>query len=326
MTGIAIVGQGYMGRTHADAWTRLGHGDDIRYLVAPGDREPGVAPGATFTNHLDEALLDPEVDRVCVCTPTPSHTEIAVRALRAGKHVMLEKPNALTLEDAATILEAARIAPGILMIAQVVRFFAGYEALVALRDSHRLGAIASVRATRVLARPTWAPWWPDESQSGGVPVDFAIHDYDQANVLLGEPVAVRAVQLAPEAPLEATIEYATGGLAQVLSYPYLPQGSAFCSSLELVGEHGQAGYRLLAGAPTESGASGESRLTIATVDGVESRDVADNDPYARELEYFAHCIETSTRPERSTPESAVAALRVSLAVRESIAAGRRVEL
>ncbi len=327
MTGIAIIGQGYMGRTHADAWTRLGYGDELLYVVAPGKRESDdLAPGATFTTHLDEALFDPTVDRVSVCTPTPTHASITIRALRAGKHVLLEKPIALTVDDARAIAVEAAASDRVLMVAQVVRFFAGYEALLAVRHSGRLGTVTSVRATRVLARPLWAPWWPDETQSGGVPVDFAVHDFDQANLFLGRPVAVTATRTAHEAPLETTIEYAGGGIAQVLSYPYLPQGSAFSSSLEVVGDAGHASYRMVAGAPTESGSSGESRLTVATSDGVDVTDVADNDPYAREIEYFNRCIVEGSVPTRSPTASAVAALEVSLAVRTSLERGGWVDL
>ncbi|HEV7742287.1 MAG TPA: Gfo/Idh/MocA family oxidoreductase [Pseudolysinimonas sp.] len=328
MTGIAIVGQGYMGRTHAEAWSRLGHGDDIRYITAPGDREwSDVAARAAFTTHLDEVLFDPAVDRLSVCTPTPSHASIAIRALRAGKHVLLEKPIALSLDDAHEIESAAAAGDRVLMIAQVVRFFAGYEALAGVRDSGRIGEVRAVRASRVLATPTWAPWWPDEEQSGGVPVDFSIHDFDQANFFLGIPVAVRATRTAHEAPLETTIEYEAGGIAQVHSFPYLPQGSPFSCSLELIGSRGQAAYRMISGAPTDGAGSGVSELTISTVDGVERIPIADNDPYAREIEYFSACIASRTPPVRSTTASAIAALEVSLATRASLErGGQRVEL
>lgn len=327
MSGIAIVGQGYMGRTHADAWARLGRGDQLLYLVAPGERESeDVAPGATFTTDLAAALADERVDRVSVCTPTASHEAIAVQALKAGKHVLLEKPVALDLGAAARIAAEADRSTGIVMVAQVVRFFAGYERLVEVARSGRIGRVRSVRASRALARPLWAPWWPDEGQSGGVPVDFAIHDYDQANLVLGTPVTVSATRTSEEGPLETTITYADGGLAQILSFPYLPQGSAFSSSLELVGERGQASYRLLAGAPTDSGAAGESRLTVATPEGVDVVDVPDNDPYLREVEYFDRCVELGHQPLRSTLASAIAALEVSLSVRSSLRRGQPVSL
>lgn len=327
MTGIAIVGQGYMGRTHAEAWKRLGYEDSIQYVVAPGERLwHDLAPAAVFTSSLDAALRDPSVDRVCVCTPTPTHADIAIRSLRAGKHVLVEKPISLNVEDARAMAAEASASSTVLMVAQVVRFFAGYQELAAIAASGRIGNLLSVRAARMLARPLWAPWWPDEKQSGGVPVDFAVHDYDQANVLLGRPVAVQAVRTSHESPLEVAIEYADGGLAQVLSFPYLPQASAFSSTLELIGSSGHAQYRLLSGAPTDSTERNVSELTVATTGGIERRAVADNDPYAREIEYFADCIASRRRPSRSSAESAITALQVALAVRLSLAQQARVTL
>lgn len=327
MTGIAIVGQGYMGRTHADAWTRLGRGDDILYVNAPGRRLwSHLAPAATFTNHLDDVLRDPAVEIVSVCTPTPSHADIAVRALRAGKHVLLEKPVALTLADAAGVRDAADRSGRVLMVAQVVRFFAGYQELRRLAGSGTLGRVTSVRAARTLATPTWADWWPDESQSGGVPVDFSIHDFDQANLFLGEPTAVTATRTGHEAPLETVIEYAGGGVGQVLSYPYLPQGSPFSCSLELLGTHGHAAYRMVSGAPTDAADRGVSEVVVSTVDGIERRWVPDNEPYVREVEYFAACVTRAQRPQLSPVESAISALRVSLATRRSLDQRTRVRL
>lgn len=326
MTGIGVIGQGYMGRTHAEAWTHLGFGEDILYINAPGDRAwQDIAPAAKLVADLEDVLGDPGVDRISICTPTPTHADIAIRALRAGKHVLLEKPIALSVEDALAIKAAAKATDRVFMVAQVVRFFAGYERLLAVQRSGALGDILSIRATRALPTPTWAAWWPDEAQSGGVPVDFSIHDYDQANLFLGQASHVRATRTAPTAPLETTIEYVDGGIAQVLSYPYLPAGSGFSSSLELIGTGGQASYRLASAAPTAPG-DGLSQLTIATTKGIENRSIDDNQPYEREVEYFNECIANGTGPDRSDTASAIAALKVSLATRESLATGSRVVL
>lgn len=326
MSGIGIIGQGYMGRTHAEAWHQLGYEDKILYINAPGQRAwDDMAPDARFVNDLETVLRDPAVDRVSICTPTPTHAEIAIRALRAGKHVLLEKPIALSLGDAIAIRDAARATDRVFMVAQVVRFFAGYERLYALSQSGQLGEIVSVRATRALPTPTWADWWPDETQSGGVPVDFAIHDFDQANLFLGRPSHVRATRTSHDAPLETTIEYIGGGVAQILSYPYLPEGSGFSCSLELLGTKGQASYRMMAAAPTAPGV-GLSELTISTTEGIERTTLEDNHPYAREIEYFNTCIANGVAPDRSDPASAIQALKVSLGTRESLATATRVEL
>ena len=329
MTGIAIVGQGYMGRTHAGAWTRLGHGGDIRYIQAPGARAwTDLAPAARFVADLDDVLGDPAVDVVSVCTPTPTHAGIAVRALAAGKHVLLEKPVALSLADAERIRQAAGRSGRVLMVAQVVRFFAGYQELRRIAESGELGQVTAVRAARTLATPTWADWWADESQSGGVPVDFSVHDYDQTNLFLGTPVAVTATRTAPDAPMETLVEYAGGGLGQVLSHAHLPAGSGFASSLELVGTRGLAAHRLVSAAPTDSPTAEEgiSELVVSTPDGVRRHPVPDDDPYLAEVEYFARCVATGEQPTRSPIESAIAALRVSLAARESLRRRARVTL
>ena len=202
MHGIAIVGGGNMGRTHARAWSELGLGRDIRYICTPS---PGAdfphAPSARFVTDFDEVLADPEVDIVSVCTPTPSHRDLAVRALGAGKHVLLEKPIALSTDDAEAIAAAAAESSGILMVAHVVRFFDGYQRVRGEAESGRLGELRHVRATRMSPAPTWASWLADESRSGGMLVDFAIHDFDQLNLFLGHPVAVTTVQAGSARPV-----------------------------------------------------------------------------------------------------------------------------
>jgi predicted dehydrogenase len=325
MTTIAIIGQGYMGKTHAEAWTRLGLGGQIKYINAPGERTLfAPAEGARFVGDLDTVLDDTEVDVVSVCTPTPTHADIAIRALRAGKHVLLEKPIALNLDDALAIRDAAASSDRVLMVAQVVRFFAGYVLLREAWQDDRIGKLLSVRAVRALNTPTWADWWADEAQSGGVPVDFSIHDYDQANLFLGVPIAVTATRSFDDGPIETTTEYRDGGIGQVLSHAHTPVGVPFTSSLELLGTGGLASYRLSAGSPTEPTDSGESTFRLASATESEARDVPDNEPYARETEYFLQCVALGAQPELSSTDSAVRALEVSLAARQSLRTGRRV--
>lgn len=327
MTGIAIVGQGYMGRTHADAWANLGHAADIRYLVAPGERvlfEP--ASEARFVRDLQVALDDPDVDILSVCTPTPSHAEIAIRGLRAGKHVLLEKPIALTIDDAMAIREVAATSGRVLMVAQVVRFFAGYQLLRDAWHEGSLGTLQSLRAVRAINTPTWAEWWADETQSGGVPVDFSIHDYDQSNLFLGTPVSVSATRLSETGPIEATIEYWAGGLGQVLSHAHTPVGLPFTSALSLIGSAGMADYRLSAGSPTDPDASGVNSFRLTTLVGSTEVAVEDNAPYTREIEYFLECTAEGAQPALSPTDSAIRALEVSLAVRESLRLHSRVQV
>lgn len=301
MHGVAIVGGGNMGRTHAEAWSRLGLGRDIRYICTPS---PGPdfphAPMARFVTDLGEVLADPAVDIVSVCTPTPSHPDLAIRALRAGKNVLLEKPIALSAAHADEIAAAAAESSGILMIAHVVRFFDGYQRVRAEAESGRLGEVRHVRAARLSAAPTWASWIADESRSGGMLVDFAIHDFDQLNLFLGRPLAVTTVAAGPPGRFETTVEYAGGGVGEVVTCAEMPPGTPFSSSLEVSGDAGTASFQF--------------------------PDATPDDPFARQAAYFLRCVDERSRPDYCPTESAVAALRVALAARESLRAGRTVDL
>lgn len=331
MTAIAIIGQGYMGRTHAEAWSNLGYGDQIKYVCTPRPGQPlEHAPRAEFVTDLDVVLADRDVDILSVCTPTPTHADIAIQALRAGKNVLLEKPIALTVADGLAIQAAAVESGRILMIAQVVRFFEGYRLLREDAQAGALGSILSARARRIMNKPNWAPWMDDESQSGGVVVDVSIHDFDQMNLFLGEPVAVTCRSQARLGPFETTIEYRNGGIGQVLSFANTPQGVPFTSSIELLGSKGFAEYQFSDCSPTEQSGSGNplsgaNTYRLAAAHSTVSA-IVDDEPYTRQAEYFLRSVKEVQQPESCTTASAIQALEVSLAAKQSLKTGDRVQL
>lgn len=322
MTTIAIIGGGYMGRTHAAAWTEIGEGRGIRYVCS---RHPvdgfDDAPNARFVTDLDVVLADPEVDIVSICTPTHTHREIAVRALLAGKHVLLEKPIALSIADARAIAAAASSTGRTLMVAHVVRFFEGYRRARTDVEAGRIGTVLSARARRLITKPD-AAWWYDDARSGGVVVDVGIHDFDQMNLMLGTPVAVTSRAVDPLGPIETTIEYRSGGVGQVLTFADVPPGAPFTSSLQVVGTEGMIDYDFSADAPTASvGFSGVNTYRLATSSSSSSVTLSALDHYARQAEYFLDCVRNGTEPEFSPTASAVRALEVALAARQSLLTG-----
>jgi predicted dehydrogenase len=300
MTTIAIIGQGTMGRAHAEAWSDLGLGDRIKYVCAPrpGPPLPG-APSARFVTDLGVVLADDAVDVVSVCTPTPSHPDIAIRALRAGKSVLLEKPIALTRSDALRITGVAADSPGTFMVAHVVRFFAGYQALLGDAQAGRFGRVRSVQAGRE-SMPPPASWILDESVSGGVLVDFAIHDFDQLNLFLGTPLGVSATPGDRPGEVVTTVDYAGGGVGRVVTCAELPPGSPFTSSLRVEGSRGDGSFT----------------YTASVTDA----------PYTRQAAYFLDCVTRKVPPDLCPPDAAVLALEVSLAARASLHTGRTVPI
>ncbi|MBW8871212.1 MAG: Gfo/Idh/MocA family oxidoreductase [Leifsonia sp.] len=301
--GVAIVGAGRMGQAHASAWAA--NGVPVLWAVSPR-REPSLvdAPAARWATRIDEVLADPAVTIVSICTPTPSHAELAIQALEAGRCVLLEKPIALTLEDAARVEETASRAPGILLVAHVVRFFPGYAALAERVAAGSVGRPRVVRASRISAAPVGYDWLTDEDRSGGMLVDFAIHDIDQAAGYLGEAVAVTSVALDGAgdgvgfgSPVATTIEYAGGGIAQLLSVSDLPEGEPFRTGFEVIGDT-----------------------------GVDEASPAVGNAFAEQARYLLECIASGTAPSRAPVSAAVEALRVALAARESARSGRRVHI
>lgn len=324
MTGIAIVGRGAMGSRHAHALAALGRADDIRYVVA---RSAGpslaAAPLAPVSDDFNRVLRDSAVDVVALCTPTGTHRELAVQALRAGKSVLLEKPIALTLADAREIEREAHRSAGIFMVAHVVRFFEGYRRVQRDVAAGLIGEVHSARAARLSSTPDWAEWLHIDAESGGMLVDFGIHDFDQLNLLLGQPLEVSATQGAPQRPVESTVSYDGGRVGQVLSYSDLAPGLPFRSSIEVVGSHGVARYEFVA---ASHGSAEVSRYSLSTVDSEVSVALAAEDPYANQYEYFLRCVETTTHPVECPSSGAVVALDVALAATRSRASGERVRV
>ena len=332
MASIAIIGQGYMGNTHAQAWANAGQAESIKYICTPRPRIDSVqaAVKATYVTDLEVILNDTDVKYVSVCTPTPTHREIAVALLAAGKHVLLEKPIALTLDDAQVIADAASNSSGSLMVAHVVRFFQGYQKLLAAHESGQLGNLLSVHARRFSPKPTWADWLGDENQSGGMLVDFSIHDFDQLNLYLGKPVEVFAAQTVPTGPAEITITYENGSIGHVESFMNASQGVPFTSTIDLLGVSGIGHYEFSAISATNESSSehnaGVNSWHVFSSEGNASGEITSDDPYGRQIKYFFEQANSGGKYELSPTASAITALQVSLAAKTSLKEGRPVVL
>ena len=174
MLNLAILGAGFMGETHARA---LAQEPDVN-IVGISSRTPAKAAAlaeAVGAEPFVDALAlarDPRADAVSIALPTYLHLEYVLAALEAGKHVLVEKPMALTVADCDAMIEAAERAGRILMVAQTLRFWPEYVALVDVVHSGELGRPLTASAMRLLAPPTWSPWFQDPAKSGGEVLDL----------------------------------------------------------------------------------------------------------------------------------------------------------
>jgi predicted dehydrogenase len=306
----AVLGLGFMGGMHVGA--HLGTpgvqlaavcSDDERQLTGDltavqgnlgGQGQRFDFSGVKPYRHIPDLLADPEIDAVDICLPTWLHEEVAVAALRAGKHVLVEKPMALDGAGARRMIAAAKESGRILMCAQVLRFFPEY---LALRDAIRdLGKVRAATFGRRCAEPGWGGWLKDPAKSGGGVFDLVIHDVDACLWLFGEPGAVAATGygnwVAGQLFYDGFTVGIEGGWQDSPVYP-------FCMEYRVTLDKGTVEFSST-GKPPAVFAEAERKLPLATAEG-----------YAAEVAYFVECCIAGRAPERCPPEQSARAVEMT---------------
>jgi predicted dehydrogenase len=337
---LGMIGVGSMGRHHVSHWEKMPGVEIVAIAdidparlhnnVMVGGNIPMFAPQTDF-EHLEryddgrDLIRAAEVDCVDICTPSDLHAEMAVLAAQAGRHVIVEKPMALSSADAQRMAAAAAAANVSLMVAQVVRFWPEYLYLRETVASGRLGKLMTAEFVRRGSRPRWSArnWFSDVKRSGGAIFDLHVHDVDFVNYLLGAPYEVQATGVrSPEATghdlIAARFTYRDGISVTVDGGWYAPGNYGFYSRYEAVFERGVVRYH------------GGMQPTLTVMhnddDTVETPEVS-GDPYAAEMAYFADCLLRGCSPaEQHPPESSIASLQLVEAEVASIATGRAVRL
>ena len=188
---VGLVGVGGMGGCHFYNYEKIENAElvavcDVRKEVAEskvGDRNINI-----YTS-LDKMLKSEKLDMIDICTPSFLHKDMAIKLLKAGYHVLCEKPMTLNAKDAKKVVEAAKATDKKFMVAHVVRFMAPYMYLKKTIESGELGKLLRLDMKRISSIPTWSweDWMRDEKRSGGVATDLSIHDIDFVQSVLGMP-------------------------------------------------------------------------------------------------------------------------------------------
>ena len=196
MFKVGLVGFGFMGKMHAQCYKASGKAQIAAIAdIDPKKRADGRAKYECETfDTLDSLLAGTPVDIVDICLPTYLHEEGVLKAARAGKHILCEKPMALSVESCNRMIQAVRKAGVTMMIGQTVRFLPEYAAIKKMVDSRKYGKVKHVSASRLSAPAdwTWQGWLFDPARSGGGIMDLHIHDIDFLNYLLGAPKVVES--------------------------------------------------------------------------------------------------------------------------------------
>ena len=276
MVKIGIVGVGFMGMIHYLAARNLtgakvvalasrdekklaGDWRDIQGNFGPRARQMDLA-GVRKHRSLDDLLADPEVDLVDVCNPTLLHPETAIRALEAGKHVLVEKAIALDPADADRMVAAARKANKLLMVAHVLPFVPEFAYAAEAIRSGRFGKLVGAHFRRVISKPDWSADIGDAAKTGGPAVDLHIHDTHFIGLVAGVPKAVFSTGVVAG----GAVDYLT------TSYLYGPGGPAItCSSgaIAMKGRPFVHGFEIYLEQATLVFESGVCPLTMLHADG-----------------------------------------------------------
>jgi predicted dehydrogenase len=206
--GVAVVGFGWMGRVHTQAYTRvLHHFPQLTVrpeLVLVAEDVPGRAEEAAArygfaaaTRDWREVAADPRVRAVSVTAPNFLHREIGVAMAEAGKHLWIEKPVGLTVDDARAVADAVAGAGVQAAVGFNYRNAPAVEAARELIASGELGTVTHVRVrlfSDYAAHPDGALTWRYERERGGSGVlgDLASHGADLARFLLGDITSLTA--------------------------------------------------------------------------------------------------------------------------------------
>lgn len=324
---IGLVGAGFIGCVHLDAYTKIPEAQvvgvaDVRFENAVAAAETS---GSTAYRSYEELVAGEDVDVVDICLPTIFHREVALKAAREGKYVILEKPIARSLEDAEVILEAFSDNPERLFVGHVVRFFPEYARLKNLIDEGALGEVGVIRTSRKSPFLSgWNDWYADWRSSGGPLVDLLIHDFDFLRWSFGEVERVYARnalgrQYGRLDYALVTLRFASGAIAHVEGHWGYP--APFCYAVEV------AGSRALV--TIDSTRYSPLMVLVADGDGEDGSESPERQvgksPYQSELEHFLACARTGQEPAVSG-EDACEALRIGLAAAQSAASGKPVNL
>ncbi|MEX0654984.1 MAG: Gfo/Idh/MocA family oxidoreductase [Phycisphaeraceae bacterium] len=197
--GYGLIGAGSFGRYACSKYQRL----DQARPIAVADADPDAARraaeelGLEASASVDALLNRPDIDLVHIATPPFTHGDLATKALQAGKHVLCEKPLAITLAEAEAMIDLAESKQRILSVNLIMRYDPLCEALKRIIDQKLLGEPLHGFFENYAKDEPLPPehWFWDRSRSGGIFIEHGVHFFDLFNWWLGEGEVAAAQQV-----------------------------------------------------------------------------------------------------------------------------------
>lgn len=340
--GVGIIGSRFIARAHAESLSRFVPAARLAAVASPtaAHREEFAREFGIPHSYADyrELLRDRDVDVVIVGAPNDLHAPMVIAAAEAGKHVILEKPMAVTLDEADRMIAACAAARVRLLYAEELVFSPKYVRAHRLVEEGALGNLYLVKQLEKHSGPH-APWfWDVDRSGGGVLFDMGCHGIEFARWMYGKrPVAAVTGHCALVRHADRTraddncivlLEFAGGGTALI------DDSWAFFGGMddraELYGTEGSIQCDIVHGSAMKTFSNagyGYAMEKAASTQGYTFTIFEENWNYGfpQELAHFIDCIRFD-RPARETGEDGREVLRIIFAAYESAATGRRIAL
>lgn len=330
---VALVGCGRVSSVHAEALHKLPETELALAVDVVPERARQVSDfyGCRWATEFEAALAD-DIDAVELCTPHYLHAPMAIAAARAGKHILTEKPMAITLADARAMIEAAEKNGVTLGVIFQTRYNEASQAVKQAIDSGRLGKVLGTRAILTwdrneayYAESNWKGTW--DKEGGGVLIDQAIHTIDLMQWLVGPVEAVEAKMdtrvhrfLKVEDVAEAFLSFKSGARGCLYANNfYTYDADVF---LEVHGERGTAQI-IKDQAIIRTG--NETLLVEPTTDEAGRGKGYWGQKHKAQIQDFYHSVLAGTKPFIDGHEG-IKALEIVLAMYESAQTARPVRL
>jgi predicted dehydrogenase len=338
MLRVGIAGCGFMGRTY---YAILADRPDVRVVALldsdlarrQGDwsQQIGNLPsrwpqhveglGLRPTATINQLVSADDVDLVVIALPTHLHAQVATAALDHGKHVLCEKPMALTADDCLRVCAAAAESPGHYMTGQCIRFWPQYVEIKRRVESGEYGPIRSVVLRRIASPPGYSQggWLMDHRLSGGALIDLHVHDADFAHFLMGPPRAITASgTTGPSGGIDhvcALWDYGDGRIVSLEGGWSYHAGFPFEMFINVRCERATFQWRM---------SDGPAVRMFTDAAGPQDLTVKDSNGWVEQIAYFLDRIQQGRQPDLCTPESSALSIRLAELERESIQRGATV--
>jgi len=327
---IGVIGLGWFGEVHCDAISAVPSLELAALCTRTESRLDELATKHRVKNaytDYHELLANPEIDAVSVVTMWDQHTEPTLAALKAGKHVFLEKPMAHTVADCQQICAAAAKARGHLMVGHICRFNPRYATAKQRIADGAIGDVLCLSSRRNIP----AAWTPEILNKIGPIIGDAIHDTDlmlwftEARVVsaYAQTVDLRGLKY-PDIG-QTMYRFDNGATATLETVWCMPEKTPFDidERMSVIGSDGLIHIQ-----------DTFPNIGIVTKDGFSSPDTtywpqlngATAGALREEFAYFAACCLKDEPPTVITPEESMAAVEAALAAEESAACGEVVRL